>query len=78
MSVTKIGQYKKGVFFNSKKPDKKYGSSIRINKKDICLGFFQTEDEAHKAYRKAVAEYKEYQTITVHKEDGITKVHLKE
>ena len=44
----------KGVFFH--KRDKKWISSISINRKRLHLGYFTTEEEAHKAYDKKAKE----------------------
>lgn len=42
------GAYKKGVTFNK---NKKFISQITVNKKQIYLGTYETEDEAAEAYR---------------------------
>ena len=60
----------KGVYLHLCKNKKKDGSisigkilaraTIRVNKKNVSLGYFQTEEEAHEAYLKAFKEYHGY------------------
>lgn len=66
-SKTKPGQYKKGVFRSFRSHKSKFGSCIRINKKLIILGYFETEDQAHEAYLEALREYTSTGTLTLTK-----------
>ena len=42
-----------GVFFDSKRTNKPFYSTIGVNKKKIWLGRFETAEQAHQAYINA-------------------------
>jgi len=44
-----------GAHFN--KTANKWQSAIKINKKNISLGYFDSQEEAHNAYKKACIDY---------------------
>jgi hypothetical protein len=44
-----------GAHFN--KTVNKWQSSIKINKKSLALGYFDSQEEAHKAYKKACIDH---------------------
>tara|TARA_R110001592_G_scaffold332852_1_gene616479 strand:+ start:89 stop:553 length:465 start_codon:yes stop_codon:yes gene_type:complete len=46
----------KGYCFNNKCPIRPYEARIVVNNKDIKLGWFKTEEEAHEEYLKAKLE----------------------
>mgnify|MGYP003127310633 CR=1 FL=1 len=56
------GKYKKGVHFN--KAIKKFRASITINGKQTHLGYFETEDEGHEAFKQKFFEQWGYESCS--------------
>ena len=55
--TTKLNKYGfRGVRYHRDRA-KPYSSRIRVNKKDICLGYFKTPEEASDAYIKAAVKH---------------------
>ena len=59
LNVKNYGKYKKGVYYN--KHNKIFVAKIHINKKQIHLGYFKTEDEAHEVYKAKFFEHHGYE-----------------
>lgn len=77
-SNNKPKRYKKGVFHNPRRKSLNYGAIVRIKKKPIYLGYFESEQLAHEIYIKAIEEYTLKGTVTVLNSDNTFTTHFKQ